>query len=89
MNQLKKIYINMEVTTDNILKAKAYMYEYKARVETHKVDIGFIGRFFENLFGTDFYSDLEIYMRNTYKMSWVQAYEILLMSNNKDKIYQL
>ena len=73
----------MEVTSDNIMKAKAYMYEYKARVEIHKVDIGFIGRFFEKLFGTNFYSDLEIYMRNTYKMSWIQAYEILLMSNNK------
>ena len=79
----------MEVTTDNILKAKAYMYEYKARVETHKVDIGFLGIFFEKLFGTNFYSDLEIYMKNTYGMSWVEAYEVLFRSNNKDKIYKL
>lgn len=89
MNQLKKIYINMEVTTDNIMKAKAYMYEYKARIETHKVDLGFIGRFFEKLFGTDFYSNLEIQMVDNYGMTWIQAYEILLRSNNKDKIYEL
>jgi len=79
----------MELTKDNIMKAKAYMYEYKARVETHKVNLGFIGRFFEKLFGTDFYSDLEIYMVNNYNMCWVQAYEILFRSNNKDKIYEL
>ena len=79
----------MELTQDNILKAKAYMYEYKARIETHKVDLGFIGRFFEKLFGTDFYSNLEIQMVDNYGMTWIQAYEILLRSNNKDKIYKL
>ena len=79
----------MELTQDNILKAKAYMYEYKARIETHKVDLGFIGRFFEKLFGTDFYSNLEIQMMDSYGMTWIQAYEILLNSNNKDKIYEL
>ena len=79
----------MELTTDNIMKAKAYMYEYKARIETHKVDLGFIGRFFEKLFGTDFYSNLEIQMVDNYGMTWIQAYEILLRSNNKDKIYKL
>ena len=79
----------MELTQDNILKAKAYMYEYKARIETHKVDLGFIGRFFEKLFGTDFYSNLEIQMIDNYGMTWIQAYEILLNSNNKDKIYEL
>jgi len=79
----------MELTQDNILKAKAYMYEYKARIETHKVDLGFIGRFFEKLFGTNFYSNLEIQMVDNYGMTWIQAYEILLNSNNKDKIYEL
>ena len=79
----------MELTQDNILKAKAYMYEYKARIETHKVDLGFIGRFFEKLFGTDFYSNLEIQMIDNYGMTWIQAYEILIKSNNKDKIYEL
>ena len=79
----------MELTQDNILKAKAYMYEYKARIETHKVDLGFIGRFFEKLFGTDFYSNLEIQMIDNYGMTWIQAYEILLNSNNKDKIYEI
>ena len=79
----------MELTQDNILKAKAYMYEYKARIETHKVDLGFIGIFFEKLFGTDFYSNLEIQMMDSYGMTWIQAYEILLNSNNKDKIYEL
>ena len=79
----------MELTQDNILKAKAYMYEYKARIETHKVDLGFIGRFFEKLFGTDFYTNLEIQMMDNYGMNWIQAYEILLNSNNKDKIYEI
>jgi len=65
------------------------MYEYKARIETHKVDLGFIGRFFEKLFGTDFYSNLEIQMIDNYGMTWIQAYEILLNSNNKDKIYEI
>ena len=79
----------MELTQDNILKAKAYMYEYKARIETHKVDLGFIERFFEKLFGTDFYSNLEFQMMDNYGMTWIQAYEILLNSNNKDKIYEI
>jgi len=79
----------MEITQDNILKAKTYMYEYKARVETHKVHIGFIGRFFEKLFGTKFYSELEIQLLNDYGLHWVEAYEILIKSNNKDKIYEL
>ena len=79
----------MELTTDNILKAKAYMYEYKALIETHKVDLGFIGRFFEKLFGPNFYSNLEIDMLNKYGIDWIQAYEILVRSNNKDKIYEL
>ena len=79
----------MELTQDNILNAKAYMYEYKARIETHKVDLGFIGRFFEKFFGTDFYSNLEIQMIDNYGITWVQAYEILLKSDNKDKIYEL
>lgn len=79
----------MEVTQDNILKAKAYMYEYRARVETHKVDLGIIGRFFEKLNGTNFYEELEIQLLNEYGMHWIEAYEILLNSNNKDKIYNL
>lgn len=79
----------MELTIDNILKAKAYMYEYKALIEIHKVDLGFIGRFFEKLFGTDFYLNLEIDMLNKYGIDWTQAYEILVRSNNKDKIYKL
>jgi len=79
----------MELTLDNIIKAKAYMYEYKARIEIHKVKIGFIGRLFEKLFGTYFYSDLENQMNSNYGINWIQAYEILIRSNNKDKIYNL
>ena len=79
----------MELTTDNILNAKAYMRDYKNEIENHKADLGFIGRFFEKLFGTDFYSNLEMRLLNIYDMKWIQAYEILVRSNNKDKIYEL
>ena len=79
----------MEATTDNILKAKSYMYEYKMRVETHKNDIGFIGRFFEKLFGTDFYSNLDIDMYTEYRMKWIDAYEILSKTHNNHIIYEL
>jgi len=79
----------MEITQDNILKAKVYMYEYRARVETHKTNLGIIGRFFEKLNGTTFYNELEIQLFNEYGLRWIDAYEILFNSNNKDKIYNL
>ena len=79
----------MEINSDNILRAKSYMHEYKMRIETHKVDIGILGRFFEKLFGTDFYSNLDIDMYTEYKMKWIDAYEILCKSNNKHLIYNL
>ena len=79
----------MEITKDNILKAKAYMYEYKAKIEIHKIDLGFIGRFFEKLCGTNFYEKLEFQLFCEYGLRWIEAYEILIKSNNKDKIYNL
>jgi hypothetical protein len=68
--------------------AKIYMYEYKYLIEWHKIEIGIIGRFFEKLFGTDFYSNLEITLCNEYHINWYDAYEILVKSKNEKYIYE-
>lgn len=73
---------------NEVTLAKIYMREYKYHVECHKIKIGMIGRFFEKIFGTDFYSNLEIILYNDYHLNWYDAYNILVKTNNKNYIYE-
>ena len=75
MNTLKKIYINMNTeyikdkyTKDDIFNAKIYMMEYKFLDEIHKLNAGIIGRFFEKIFGTSAYADIEECLKNKYNL---------------------
>ena len=60
----------MNYNTDDALNAKVYMMEYKFLDETHKLNAGIIGRFFEKIFGTSAYTDIEEYLQNKYNLSY-------------------
>lgn len=77
----------MNYNTDDALTAKVYMMEYKFLDDTHKLNAGFIGRFFEKLFGTSAYADIEEYLQNKYNLSYYKATEVLYYTNNDKYIY--
>ena len=77
----------MNYTEDDTLNAKVYMMEYKFLDDTHKLNAGFIGRFFEKLFGTSAYKDIEEYLQNKYNLSYYKATKILYYTNNDKYIY--
>ena len=77
----------MNYNTDDTLTAKVYMMEYKFLDETHKFNAGIIGRFFEKIFGTSAYTDIEEYLQNKYNLSYYKATEVLYYTNNDKYIY--
>lgn len=77
----------MNYNTDDTLTAKVYMMEYKFLDETHKLNTGIIGRFFEKIFGTSAYTDIEEYLQNKYNLSYYKATEVLYYTNNDKYIY--
>jgi hypothetical protein len=77
----------MNYNTDDALIAKIYMIEYKFLDETHKLNVGIIGRFFEKIFGTSAYTDIEEYLQNKYNLSYYKASEVLYYTNNDKYIY--
>ena len=77
----------MNYNTDDALTAKVYMMEYKFLDETHKLNTGIIGRFFEKIFGTSAYTDIEEYLQNKYNLSYYKATEVLYYTNNDKYIY--
>ena len=94
MNTLKKIYINMNTEyikdkycKDDIFNAKIYMMEDKFLDEIHKLNAGIIGRFFEKIFGTSAYADIEECLKNKYNLSYCEAKDVLYYSNNDKYIY--
>ena len=78
---------DMNYNTYDALTAKVYMIEYKFLDETHKLNAGIIGRFFENIFGTSAYTDIEEYLQNKYNLSYYKATEVLYYTNNDKYIY--
>ena len=80
MNQI--FYNVINYNTDDALNAKVYMIEYKFLDETHKLNAGIIGRFFEKIFGTSAYTDIEEYLQNKYNLSYYKATEVLYYTNN-------
>ena len=77
----------MNYTEDDTLNAKVYMMEYKFLDETYKLNTGIIGRFFEKIFGTSAYADIEEYLQNKYNLSYYKATEVLYYTNNDKYIY--
>jgi hypothetical protein len=65
------------------------MIEYKFLIETHKLNAGFIGRFFERILGTSAYSDIEKELKIKYGLSYSKAFEVLYYTNNKKYIYKI
>lgn len=81
--------MNNNYTKDEILNAKAYMIEYKFMVETHRCNAGIIGRFFERIFGTSEYADIEVELQIKYNLTYYKAMEVLYYTNNQKYIYKL
>ena len=79
----------MNYNTDDISNAKQYMLDYKALVDIHNLNVGLIGRFFEKIFGTSAYTDIEEYLQNKYNLTYYKAMEILYYANNQKHIYKL
>ena len=77
----------MNYNKDDILCAKVYMLEYKYLDDIHKLNAGIIGRFFERIFGTPTYADIEEYLQNKYNLSYYKASEVLYYTNNDKYIY--
>lgn len=77
----------MNYNTDDISNAKQYMLDYKALVDIHNLNAGLIGRFFEKIFGTSAYTDIEEYLQNKYSLSYYKALEILYYTNNDKDVY--
>jgi hypothetical protein len=80
-------HIDNKYNEDEVLIAKLYMMEYKFLVETHKTNIGIIGRFFERMFGTSIYSEIENDLDRKYELSYNLTLEVLYYTNNKKYIY--
>ena len=81
--------MNKYFSDDDILLAKTYMIEYKFMVETHKCNAGIIGRFFERIFGTSAYADIEVELQIKYNLTYYKAMEVLYYTNNQKYIYKL
>ena len=84
---MDKEYIKDKYTKDDIFNAKIYMMEYKFLDEIHKLNAGIIGRFFEKIFGTSAYADIEECLKNKYNLSYCEAKDVLYYSNNDKYIY--
>jgi len=67
--------------------AKSYMNEYKFLVDIHKLNIGFIGRFFEKLFGTSVYTNIEAELERKYNLTYYRVIKVLYYTNNDKYIY--
>lgn len=72
---------------DEIYKAKQYMQAYESLIDMHDIDIGIIGRFFEKLFGTNKYSQIETMLKEWYSLTYNEAYTILDYTGNKEYIF--
>ena len=81
--------MNNRYTQDEILNAKDYMIEYKSMIETHRRNAGIIGRFFERIFGTSAYADIEVELQIKYNLTYYKAMEVLYYTNNQNYIYKL
>lgn len=79
--------MNTEYSKDDILKARIYMMEYKFLDDIHKLNIGFLGRFFEKIFGTSKYKDIELDLYIKYNLSYYNAIDVLYYTNNDKYIY--
>lgn len=84
---IDKEYIKDKYTKDDIFNAKIYMMEYKFLDEIHKLNAGIIGRFFEKIFSTSAYADIEECLKNKYNLSYCEAKDVLYYSNNDKYIY--
>ena len=74
-------------TDQDVYIAKLYMQAYKSLIEIHEVDIGIIGRFFEKLFGTNKYDQIENKLKDWYSLTYSEAYAILNYTGNNNYIY--
>lgn len=74
-------------TNDDIRNAKRYMRDYKELLNAYNSDIGVIGRFFEKLFGSRKYSEIEKRLEYRYNMSYSKAMIILYETKNEKYIF--
>ena len=81
--------MNKKFSNNDVFLAKTYMIEYKFLVETHKLYAGIIGRFFERIFCTSVYKDIEKELKIKYGLSYSNAFEVLYYTNNKKYIYKI
>lgn len=79
--------MNKLFTKDDVLLAKAYMQDYKYLVEIHKLNAGVIGRFFEKIFGTSIYKDIEDELEIKYNLTYYKVLEVLYYTNNDKYIF--
>ena len=77
----------LKFTDKYISNARLYMQEYKSLVIEHNINTGKIGRFFEKIFGTSAYVNIEKYLQNKYNLTYSKASEILYYTNNDKYIY--
>ena len=77
----------MEYKNIDIYNATNYMHEYKIILNDYNLHVGLIGRFFDKLFGTRKYCNIEKYLEHAYNLSWVDAAEILRNSGNDKDIF--
>ena len=74
-------------TNESIYNAKQYMLEYKALLDDYNLDIGIIGRFFEKLFGTPKYRNIELRLQEYYGLTYSKALEILYDTHNEEYVF--
>ena len=71
-------------TNIEIYNATNYMQEYDILLQDYNLNVGWIGRFFDKLFGSNKYNNIEKQLEHNYNLSWVKSAEIL-HSAGKDK----
>jgi len=74
-------------TNEEIYNAKQYMYEYKMLLDDYNLDIGIIGRFFEKLFGTSKYKNIELKLEEYYGLTYSKALIILYETHNEQYVF--
>ena len=65
------------------------MQDYKYLVKIHKLNAGVIGRFFEKIFGTSVYKNIETELEIKYNLTYYKAMEVLYYTNNQKYIYKI
>ena len=77
----------MKYTDIDIYNAKNYMNEYRILLDDYNLHVGWLGRIFNKLFGTNTHNNIQEYLKHEYNIDHSDAVDILYSTDNKEYIF--